>query len=341
MFDSKTAKDVVSKKMMLSLLQKQKKAIDCYFDSIKIEKFVECLNVLEKCVGAVVFSGIGKSALVAKKISATFNSYSIRSSFLCPVSAMHGDMGAIVDSDVCVVLSKSGESDEILQMVPFLKKRGCYLIAVVCKENSRLKNFVDLEILLPMQPELCPFDLAPTHSTVFQMLFGDCLAVALMQKKGVSQDLFALNHPAGFIGKKMTLTVADLMVKFPDLPICEPTVCLIDILHELSAKKCGCVLVCLQNKLLGIFTDGDLRRAMQCAGPDVLNQSIDLFMTKNPLSVSSKVLAYDAIEIMEMYPQKLVTVLPVIEEGNLVGLLRLHDIVQAGLISSKKQLSFS
>jgi len=166
------------------------------------------------------------------------------------------------------------------------------------------------------------------------------LAVALMQQKGVSQSLFALNHPAGFLGKKMSLTVADLMVKFDDLPICEPSVRLIDILHELSAKKCGCILVCAQDILLGIFTDGDLRRAMECYGSSVLDRPIDLFMTKNPLSTSPNVLAYDAIEIMEMNPQKLVTVLPVIEAGKLAGLLKLHDIVQAGLIHSNKRLNF-
>ena len=339
MIDSKTAKDVFLHKMLGAFLNKQKQALDFYFESIKIPCFIDCLNVLAQCSGTVVFSGIGKSALVAKKISATFNSYSIKSAFLCPVGAMHGDMGFINDKDVLLVFSKSGESDEILQMMPFLKKKGVFLISVVCKENSRLKSFIDLEVLLPSPLELCPFDLAPTNSTVFQMLFGDCLAVCLMQLKGLSKNVFGFNHPAGFIGKKMSLTVADLMVRSQDLPICEPSVKLVHILHELSAKKCGCILVCSSQKLLGIFTDGDLRRAMEKSGPGVLDQPIDQFMTKNPLSTSPHTLAYDAIEIMEMNPQKLVTVLPVIKDEIVVGLLKLHDIIQAGLLNSKRKLS--
>jgi arabinose-5-phosphate isomerase len=180
--------------------------------------------------------------------------------------------------------------------------------------------------------EICPHDLAPTTSTAIQLLFGDLLAIALMRKKSFSVADFALNHPGGLLGRRITLRVRDLMFKGIQLPKAKPTDTLIDMLHEFSSKKCGCLLVVDEmDALLGIFTDGDLRRCIQQRGPSALEGTLEMLMTKNPKSVHSDQMALEAARVMEEDPGKLITVLPVLDGKKLVGLVRMHDIVQLGL----------
>jgi arabinose-5-phosphate isomerase len=190
----------------------------------------------------------------------------------------------------------------------------------------------DLSIVLPVEREICPYDLAPTTSTAAQLIFGDCLAVALMQAKQFTLADFAANHPGGLLGRKITFKVADLMLKESSIPLCRPTDQLMDVLHELSIKRCGCLLVADEKgHLKGIFTDGDLRRAIQTKGPDALRMALESLMTLSPKSISPDQLAIAAVKQMEEDPSHPITVLPVLEEGRVVGLLRMHDILQKEL----------
>ena len=189
-----------------------------------------------------------------------------------------------------------------------------------------------ISIHLPVEKELCPFDLRPTTSTAVQLLFGDLLAIALMQRKRFDLSAYALNHPSGAIGKKSTLVVEDLMCAEERLPYIGPEILLIDVLVELSNKKCGVLLVVdEEKKLQGVFTDGDLRRALQMHGSGILEKKMKDLMTPRPLTIQKGILAWDALKIMQKDPKKFVMTLPVEEEGRVVGLLRMHDIVQAGI----------
>ena len=217
-------------------------------------------------------------------------------------------------------------------MIPYIRKKGAKIIAIVSNQESRLVKEADFFITLPVEKELCPFNLAPTTSAAVQLIFGDILAVALMKAKNFTLSEFAVNHPAGSIGKKISLCVDDLMLRGENIPLCTQESCLIDVIAELSSKKCGALLVVDEkNELKGIFTDGDLRRAILQFGKDLLSQKIADLMTKAPQATTKKTLAWQAMKQMEENPKKLITVLPVVEGKKVVGIVRLHDILQAGL----------
>jgi arabinose-5-phosphate isomerase len=318
--------------MLRKLFDEQRRSLNRFFEQVDIDQAEKILNQLLLCKGAILLTGIGKSGLIAEKISATLVSTGTRSFFLSASDALHGDIGIVGPSDLVLFLSKSGESQELLDLLPFVQKRGAATIAVVSQLNSRLaKNCAD-SILLPVEKELCPHDLAPTTSTAVQLLFGDCLAVALMHAKNISIADFASNHPAGFLGKKITFRAADLMLKGNALPLCRLNDRLIDVLHILSMKRCGCLLVADEGeKLAGIFTDGDLRRAIETEGSAALQSTLSKLMNSFPKWISPEQLVREAIARMEEDPARLITVLPVLQEGRVVGLLRMHDILQAGL----------
>ena len=230
------------------------------------------------------------------------------------------------------MISKSGESEELLNLVPFAKLKKTRLLAMVSNEKSRLSQVVDQAIHLPLDRELCPFDLAPTTSTVIQLIFGEVLAIALMKAKKFSIQDYAFNHPSGAIGKKLILKVEDLMLTGAQLPLCRQENRLGEVLVELTNKRSGCLLVVdSKNELSGIFTDGDLRRALQVHGPKVLDEQIQSLMTFSPLAASKDELAWEAMKRMQKDPKKWVMILPVLENRKVVGLLRMHDIVNAGL----------
>jgi len=195
-----------------------------------------------------------------------------------------------------------------------------------------LARAADFSISLPMERELCPFNLAPTTSTAVQLLFGDLLAIGWMKQKNISLDALAANHPGGFIGRRITLKVRDLMLKESEMPLCSPEDRLMDVLPELSLKRCGCLIVVNSARhLLGIFTDGDLRRALQAKGATALESSLKELMSLRPRTIAADVLAFDALRRMEEDPARLITTLPVVTEEKVIGLLRMHDILQAGL----------
>ena len=310
--------------MLNALLAQQQNALNHFFQHIDIAAAEKVLNKLHACEGVIL--------LTPQKISTTLISTGTRSTFLSPSHALHGDLGFVSSKDLFLSFSKSGESEELLSLIPYIRKRGVYTIAVVSQHNSHLASLSDFSIFLPVERELCPHNLAPTTSTAVQLLFGDCLAVALMLLKQFTAEDFAANHPAGFLGRKMTLTVSDLMVKGEDIPRCLPATPLLDALHELTSKQCGCLLVCnAARHLEGIFTDGDLRRAIQTKGAQVLQQPLSQLMTKQPVTTTPTQLAIDVMRQMEQDQAHRIAVLPVLEAGCVVGLICMHDIVQAGL----------
>ena len=321
--------------MLKEIFHEQRQHISHYFDEIDISQADAIFDACLKCRGLILFAGVGKSGIIAEKIATTFVSTGTKALALSPMNFLHGDIGILGEHDMIIMLSKSGETEELLNLIPYVRRRGAKIISFVSKEGSRLSRESDLSITLPVEKELCPFDLAPTTSAEVQLLFGDLLATALMRAKNFTLTDYALNHPAGAIGKKMTmtLTVQDLMFKGDQIPSCLEGELLLDILPELSNKKCGCILVVdRQKQLLGIFTDGDLRRALQVHGKSALEKRIGELMTRTPSSVAKHLLAYDALQMMQKDPRRWITVLPVLEEDRkVVGVIRMHDIINSGL----------
>ncbi len=303
-----------------------------FFEHLSLDALRRVISHLLECRGTVFLSGVGKSSIVAKKIAMTLNSCGIKAGFLSPLDALHGDIGIVSTGDVVMLLSKSGETDELLNLCPTIRNKGASIVAVVSHEDSRLVKASDLFIVLPVAKELCPFDLAPTTSTTVQLLFGDLVAIALMRTKNVTIDNFVMNHPAGQIGKRLILKVSDLMLRGDQLPLCKPNERLVDVLVELSNKKSGCVMIVDDSMhLLGLFTDGDLRRALQKHQADALSLEIQELMTKSPRTIAPQALAYDAMKEMERNQKGAITSLIVVDGGKAIGLIRLHDIVQSGL----------
>lgn len=319
--------------MLKELLEKEREILTHFFDHIDLQAANQLFDILKQCQGMIIVTGVGKSGLIAEKIALTMTSTGSRAFFLSPTNAMHGDMGIVSKEDVFLMISKSGESDELLQMIPFLRNRGIKPIAIVNNGNSRLAKACEFFVVLPLEKELCPFDLVPTTSAVTQLIFGDILSVALMTHKNFSLLDYAMNHPAGKIGRRLTLRVRDLMLKGKDVPLCQPGDKLVDTLVELSNKRSGCVLIIDKDQtLLGIFTDGDLRRALQNLGSKALEATMQEVMTKTAKFIRSEEMASQALSVMEADQQHPVTVLPVIDEAlKVVGLIKMHDIVQSGL----------
>lgn len=319
--------------MLKELIDKQRSYTNHFFESFDLIELEKLIDQLISTRGIIFFSGVGKSGLIAKKIAFTMASTGTKALFLSPTDALHGDIGMVTHQDAFIMLSKSGESDELIQLAPAIRNKGASLIGILCNSQSRLGAFCDFTFQLPFKAELCPYDMAPTMSTTYQLLLGDLLTIALMKHKNFSLDDYALNHPSGRIGKRITLKVRDLMLTGTKIPLCKPEDKLGNVLIELTDKRCGCLVVIDEDgKLAGIFTDGDLRRTLQKYGGNVLDIPIHAVMTKNVKTMQPHALAWDAMKLMEANPKQRLTVLPVTNEQDIViGLLHLHDIVQSGL----------
>jgi arabinose-5-phosphate isomerase len=296
----------------------------------EIERVV---NLLAACKGKIVILGVGKSGIIAEKIAATMTSTGTGALYLHPSDALHGGIGIINADDVVMILSNSGETDEIIEMLPYLKRRQVPIIALVGNLNSTLARRADAVIDGSVAQEACPLNLAPTTSTTVALALGDALAMTLMQVKGLTSDDFAVNHPAGQLGKRLTLTVADLMHSGAANPTIELDAMWVDAVKGISAGGLGAVnVVDGAGRLAGIITDGDLRRAIQKSDPASLaNLRSDELMTRDPTVASPELLAYDALRLMEDRPSQ-ISVLPVVNGDRVcLGLIRLHDIVRSGL----------
>lgn len=303
-----------------------------FFDKVDLNSIKKVFAHLKESSGTIFLTGVGKSSFVAKKIAMTMSSSGTKALYISPLNALHGDIGLVTKGDTILLFSKSGETDELLHLCPVLRNKGVHLIAIVSNDESRLAKACDMSITLPVLRELCPFDMVPTTSTFVQLLLGDLLAIALMRSKNFSVDDFAQNHPAGRIGKRMTFTVKDLMLVGDEVPQAEPSELLVNVLVELSNKKCGCVIIMdKEKKMLGIFTDGDLRRSLQKHGPGALHKTMEELMTRTPRFIHSKMLAFDAMKFMEADQKRPITVLPVVDDGVVVGIIKMHDIVQSGI----------
>jgi arabinose-5-phosphate isomerase len=296
----------------------------------QIKRVVE---LLAGCKGKIVIVGVGKSGIIAQKIAATMTSTGTGALHLHPSDALHGGIGIINADDVVMILSNSGETDEILEMLPYLKRRGVPLIALVGNVNSTLARRADAVIDGSVNQEACPLNLAPTTSTTVALALGDALAMTLMQVKGLTSEDFAVNHPAGQLGKRLTLTVADLMHSGPSNPTIPLHATWVDAVKGITAGGLGAVNVIDDDgRLAGIITDGDLRRAIQKHDPATLALLPCLeLMTKDPAVAHPELLAYDALRLMEDRPSQ-ISVLPVVNGDRVcVGLIRVHDIVRSGL----------
>ena len=320
-------------------LQEEANAIASAAERLSAAEVEAALALLERCAdqrAKLVITGVGKSGIVARKIAATFSSIGLMALFLNPVDALHGDLGVVAPEDVCLLLSNSGETGELLEVLPHLKRRGTARIAIVGRAESSLARGSDVVLEAGVDREACPLNLAPTASTAVAMAIGDALAAVWMERRGISPADFALNHPAGSLGKQLTLTAADLMVPAAKLHPLRPHTPLPDVIGGLTRDGIGSGWV--ENpdspgRLLGILTDGDLRRALQDHGAETWSQltAKDL-MTADPITVNADVLVVKALEQMEHNRRKPISVLPVVnQEHQLMGLLRLHDLVQAGL----------
>lgn len=291
------------------------------------DTFEQVLDLLLSTKGRVIFSGIGKSGHIAHKIASTFASTGTSAFFVHPSEASHGDLGMITLEDTLVVLSYSGDTGELSDIISYAKRFAISLVAITRKPESLLAKAAQYTLLLPSSPEACPMGLAPTTSTTLMLGLGDALAVALLKRKGFSEKDFKQFHPGGRLGKKL-LHVSDLMRPYQDLPLVTPDVLMSDALVIMTEKGFGCIGVLDdQKKLIGIITDGDLRRHMS---PSLLGQAVKEVMTSAPKTVSASSLAIEALGFMN---RKAITNLFVLEEttGQLVGLLRLHDCLIEGL----------
>lgn len=289
------------------------------------------MNLLLDCRGKVVLSGVGKSGIVAQKIAATLNSIGTMAVFLHPCDALHGDLGIVNSADVGIVLSNSGETSELIQMTPHLKHRNVPVIAILGNLRSTLATQATVALDASVNREACPLNLAPTTSTTVALAIGDALAMSLMQIKGITPEAFAFNHPAGRLGKRLTLTVRDLMCL--ERPTLLPHASWLEVLQAISQGGLGAAnVVDQQGYLLGLITDGDLRRWVQKTDAvELAALTAQHIMTCEPVAITSDVLAYDALKLMEDRSSQ-ISVLPVVDsEHRCLGILRLHDLFQSGL----------
>ena len=286
-------------------------------------------DALFKTRGKIITLGIGKSGHIAKKVSATLSSTGSPSSFINAGEALHGDIGGINKNDSVIIFSHSGESEEIMSLIPFLKKVGCDVFSITGSKDSFIARNSQVSLDTGISEEACPLDLAPTTSTTVSLALGDAIAVALLEAKNFKSDDFAKSHPGGKLGKRLITTVEDLMSKGKDLPIVSKEMTLSETLIEISSKGLGVALVIDKKKLAGIFTDGDLRRTLNKV-KDPLSKSIDTYMTKKTKTILVNKLAIEALEIMQ---KNKIYSLAVVDKKNMpVGIIRMHDLIEFGLV---------
>ena len=292
------------------------------------QSFVKAVDLVFKARGRVILTGVGKSGIVARKLVATFNSTGTRALFLHPVEAMHGDLGMVSKDDVVLVLSNSGETQELTILLPSLKHLGSPLIVFTGRPNSTLGRAGRVLIDTGVPREACPLGLAPTASTTAMLAMGDALAVALLTKRGFKASDFQQFHPGGNLGARLSLAIREVMLTGDKIPLSRSEETLTLAVREMGAKSLGSTLVVDdQGRLIGIVTDGDLRRALAKFG-HILDKPVKRIMTKKPQTVSPETLASQALELME---QKAIMVLPVVDkEGRVQGIVHLHDLLGRG-----------
>lgn len=281
--------------------------------------------------GRVVCTGMGKSGHIARKIAATLASTGTPAFYVHPGEAGHGDLGMITDVDVVLALSYSGESDEVLMLLPVLKRQGNKLISMTGRPNSSLAREADVHLDVSVPAEACPLALAPTSSTTASLALGDALAVALLDARGFTADDFARSHPAGALGRRLLLHISDIMHSGDDVPRIGADASISEALIEMSSKRLGMTAVVDDDGgLLGLYTDGDLRRTLDDAGVDLRHTRIAEVMTRSPKTIGSDSLAVEAAQLMEAY--KISGLLVIDESRRVVGALNIHDLLRARVV---------
>ena len=295
--------------------------------SLLTDDFEKVVELIYNSKGNVIVSGIGKSANIAQKIVATLNSTGTTAVFMHAADAIHGDLGIIRDDDVVIIVSKSGETPEIKVLIPLIKIRKNKLVAIVGNRQSYLASQADFVLDTTVPREACPNNLAPTSSTTAQLVMGDAIAVALLKMRGFTAEDFAKFHPGGALGKRLYLTVGDVCIK-NGVPQVTPDDIMTQAIIEISEKMLGAAAVIDNDKLVGIVTDGDLRR-MLMKHPNIEAVKVNEIMTKSPTTIEKSAHVADALNIMQ---SKEISVLPVMENGKYVGMIHIHDIIKEGII---------
>lgn len=293
--------------------------------------FVDACRLLLACRGRVVVTGMGKSGHVARKIAATLASTGTPAFFVHPGEASHGDLGMIQPDDVVLALSYSGETDELLFILPMIKRQGIPLIAITGKPASSLASQADVHIDGSISSEACPLGLAPTTSTTAALVLGDALAIALLEARGFTSDDFARSHPAGSLGRRLLLRISDVMHGGDDVPRVPPEASLTAALVEMTRKRLGMTAVVdAEQHLLGVFTDGDLRRALDDEGVNLRGARVAELMTRGPKTIGPDKLAAEAAQLMEKH--QINALLVVDDERRVVGALNIHDLLRARVV---------
>jgi arabinose-5-phosphate isomerase len=293
--------------------------------------FSAACRLMLACKGRVVATGMGKSGHIARKIAATLASTGTPAFYVHPGEAGHGDLGMITDADVVLALSYSGESDEVLTLLPVLKRQGNALIAMTGRPQSTLAREADVHLDVSVPAEACPLDLAPTSSTTATLAMGDALAVALLDARGFTADDFARSHPAGSLGRRLLLHITDVMHAGDEVPRVRQDATLSEALVEMSRKRLGMTAVVdADQRLIGLFTDGDLRRTLDDASLDVRTAMISELMTRQPRTIAADQLAVEAARLMETH--QISGLIVVDEAGRAVGALNIHDLLRARVV---------
>lgn len=293
------------------------------------DDFIKAIDVLYNCKGRVIVSGMGKSGLIGRKIAATFSSTGTPSYYLHPAESTHGDSGVITREDVVIAISNSGETAELLQLLPLIKRFGIKLIAMTGKDNSTLAQKSDMVLDVAVEKEACPLGLAPTASTTATLAMGDALAVCLLQKRGFTPQDFLMFHPSGALGKGILYRISDIMISGNDLPIIKSDKTFKDAVVEVSSKNLGVAIVVDDNlKTLGILTDGDIRRILLKYN-DISTLILKDVMTKNPITIKKDELAAKALQIMEQH--SITSIVINDDKGSPEGLIHIHDLLKAGV----------
>ena len=295
--------------------------------------FAAAVSLILECPGRTVITGMGKSGIIGRKMAATFASTGTPSFYLHPAEGIHGDLGMVTADDVVIALSNSGETGEILNILPSLRRIGAKIIAMVGNANSTLAKNSDVVLDVGVEKEACPLGLAPTSSTTAALAYGDAIALALLQKRNFTASQFAVFHPGGSLGRKLLLTVGTIMHKGEENPLVSAETTVQEALFVITDKGLGAVsVVDEEGKMLGVLTDGDIRRGLS-KGVDFLQRSVADLMTKAPKYITADKLAAQALHLMESNQPKPITVLPVLDENKVViGLLHMTDLVRQGVV---------
>lgn len=295
--------------------------------------FAAAISLILECSGRTVITGMGKSGIIGRKMAATFASTGTPSFYLHPAEGIHGDLGMVTADDVVIALSNSGETGEILNILPSLRRIGAKIIAMVGNANSTLAKNADVVLDVGVEKEACPLGLAPTSSTTAALAYGDAIALALLQKRNFTASQFAVFHPGGSLGRKLLLTVGNIMHKGNENPLVSADTTVQEALFVITDKGLGAVsVVDEEGKMLGVLTDGDIRRGLS-KGVAFLQRSVADLMTKSPKYITADKLAAQALHLMESNQPKPITVLPVLDENKVViGLLHMTDLVRQGVV---------